>query len=213
MDVPVDDQLAGERIGEQHPQEVAYAAVRRRRARGRRPLLGPFQARNSSAARALRRAPAWSTRRRDVERGGVDVAGTSTTPAVPRLRRARGDARGRRRWSGCAGRWPPARSRETWMRRPCSSHVHQVSDTPASIATLLPSQAGYSDRVRPAGRPGAGPRRFTAAAQELRQAPVDGRSRRHAAARSRCVIDLRSMCAYIVHAFRRWCGPGRRRWA
>ncbi len=195
------------RMGEQHPDQVALDAVEagqlsaagtagpRRRSRRRTP----------SAARARTPAPARSRRS-----GGA-------ARSAPRRARSRAGApatgwASETRWSWPASSRRSARpiarstSSEALIRRPCSSHVYQVTDTPASRATSSRRSPGVR-RPRPRGSSTcSGVDRLAPDAQELGRAPPGVRS-----IRPSTTADRAQVVAHLA-ARRGSTGAGRHGW-
>ena len=197
VDVPVDDQLAGGRIGEQHPQQVASRRFELDDARIE-PLLGVVPGEELPVRpEHVRRAPASARRSAVRARSGacrrrVDADGAGLGERQQVL-----DARPRR--GAAPGRSPTARRGEALMRRPCSSHVYQVSDTPASIATSSRRSPGVR-RPPPDRQPDlVGSDRFTARRAGTRRAPV--RWSVVVIRTSRALRDQSALQVRIVHAF------------
>ena len=100
-------------------------------------------------------------------------------PATPSAGRARRGGPGRRRRGAAPGRSPAARRCEALIRRPCSSHVYQVTDTPASRATSSRRRPGVR-RPRPRGSlTCSGRHRLAPGAQELGELGALVAGRRH----------------------------------
>ena len=150
VDVPVDDQPAHAVVGEQHPDQVALDALE--------PLERRVQAGLGGVpGRELPVRPEHVRRRRLERRRSAGAA-----PTAPRRASSTSGPFAATGWASdtrCS--WPASSRRrarpierstsvDALIRRPCSSHVYQVTETPASRATSSRRRPGVR-RLRPRG--------------------------------------------------------------